>query len=268
MSISSYLPYIQLATGNIKEADLGKDHNSGLIFQAARIVNVGREYFLTQVAGFKQLVKIPGFIELYRSWKGTPIVANTPLGLLFAACDGAKKIVGLSEIGLNLKNVVKPMQQFSVLYAEKRNISSAEWALAKAAEVADWTMSVADSYKWLAKIGFVAARTWTMNVMFNVASVVSLVHRTKVEGAKWCTGKIVDPITGNSTDFKSVDKIKSLFICASLAACTVLTTIAVAEMAGYVIASSALLTFTCLGTAVAATIGAHFWEELVVKPSK
>ncbi|HNA62887.1 MAG TPA: hypothetical protein PKW79_07410 [Rhabdochlamydiaceae bacterium] len=262
MSISSYLPYIQLATGNIKEKDLGTGDNSGLIFQAARIVNVGREYFLTQVAGFKQLVKIPGFIELYRSWKGTPIVANTPLGLLFAACDGAKKIVGLSEVWLKLKGVFKPMQGYSIFSDQKVAISSAEGAFIKAAEVAEWTMSFADSYKWLAKIGFVAARTWTMNVMFNVASVVSLAHNTKVEGAKWWTGKIVDPITGDSTDFKGVDKIKSLFSCAIIAACTVLTTISVAEMAGYVMASSAFLTFTCSGIATAATIGAHFWEKL------
>ena len=268
MSISSYLPYIQLATGNIKEVDLGKDYKEGLIFQAARIVNVGREYFLTQVAGFKQVVKIPGVVELYRSWKETPIVANTRLGALFAACEGAKRVVGLSEIGSKLKGVFKPIQGYSVLSDKKVVISSAEWALAKAAEVADWTMSFADSYKWLAKIGFVAARTWTMNVMFNVASVVFLAHTTKVEGAKWWTGKIVDPITGNSSDFKDVDKIKSLFICAIIASYAVLTTIAVAEMAGYVIASSAFLTFTCLGTAIAATIGAHFWEELVVKPSK
>jgi hypothetical protein len=268
MSISTYYPYLQLAAGSIKEADLPKGHAEGLVFQAARTVNVARDYFLVQVAGFKQAVKLPGVFEMYRSWKEMPIAAGTPVGALFSACDGAKKLIGLAEIGSKLQKVFKPMQEYSVLSDQKVKISSAEWALAKAAEVADWTMSFADSYKWLAKIGFVAARTWTMNVMFNVASVVFLAHTAKVEGAKWWTGKIVDPISGDNRNFESADKIKSLFFCVIIAAYAVLTTIAVAEMAGYTIASSSVLTFTCLGTAIVATIGAHFWEELVIKPSK
>lgn len=231
----NFISYLQYATGGIDKTPV--DLQSGIAFQAARTVRIAREYFLEEMSGFKQLVKIPGVFQMYRTWKNHPIVASSPLGTLCRACEGAKKVMSLTETVSKLKKVFKPLK---------------EDRFAKAGEIAEWTMSVAESYKWLAKIGFVAARAWTINVVFNVASGVLLFQLSRVELAKWTGEK------GVST----LEKVKSLFVAVVIAAYTILTAVAVAEMAGYVVASSATLSFACAGVALTATIGGHFVKKL------
>lgn len=263
--IMGYVPYVQLACGSIKKQDFDKDFGNlvgGYCYSAARTANVGREYFLEKTSGLKQLAKIPGIIDMGYEWKMIPI-SSAPVKLFIEACGIVRKGITFTEIGTKLKGVLKPWNETSV-FDDAEEASYFTIALAKGAEIADWTMSFAETHKWLAKIGFIASKAW-MDTVFNVASAVFLVHNIKTEGAKWFTGQIIDPITGVSKDFEGVDKIKSIFVCCIIASYAGLTTMAFAQMAGYVIANEAFLTMAFFASATASTIASHFWEELMVK---
>lgn len=264
-----YVPYAQLACGSIKKDEFDRDFNTlvgGICYHAARTANVAREYFLEKTSGFKQLAKIPGIIDMGYEWKMIPI-NSTPIKMFISACSTVRKGVTFTEVGSKLKGVFKPWHETSV-WDETEESSYLSIALAKGAEIADWTMSVTETGVWLDKLGFPVARlvtTVTLNTLFNVASTVFLLQGAKTEAAKWFTGYVIDPITGDSRDFNGVDKIKSLIVCIIMASYAGLTAMAFAQMAGVVIANEAFLTFFCFGMATAGTIGSHLWEELVIR---
>lgn len=262
--------YVQYAFGTIKEENLDKSLKENFYaYQAARVLNTAREYFFEKTAGLKQLAKIPSLIDMHNQWRGITI-ANPSVKAFMATCQALRKILTLSESYTKLKGVVSNDPAHSVWEQAKEATTTQRW-LARGAAIADWTMSSCESYKWLAKIGFVAARTW-IDKVFNVASITFISHHAYTEGAKWWTGRMIDPMTGKETDFtwekNKEAMVKSALMCTILAAYAGLTAISIAQMAGYQVANVAFLNFALFSTAVTATIGQHFWNVLVVDGGK
>lgn len=264
-SISEYAFYVQLVIGSIEQTDLSEDLKTGFCFQVARTANVGREYFFKKIEGVKLLCEIPGIIENgFIWWWGMHPVAPQFI-IVRNVAETAKRLITVSEVYTKLKGVFN----WSVWTCDE--VSWAECILKKGGEVADWTMSVVKTYRWFATIGFIASRAW-MDTVGNVASIVSIIHgakmdihNAKMEAAKWWTGKIIDPLKGDMKDFEGVDKIKSIFMCCIIASYAGLTAITFAQMAGIAVAHVDFLNFALFTSGVTSTIGAHFWEELMVK---
>jgi hypothetical protein len=261
-SIFEVRRYAQFALGGIQEDGLQYHLREGYFFQAARTMRVARDYFFEKTGGFKQLAKIPGVVEACLEWRGIVAIPSSKLRTVFEACAAVKGVIFTGETISFLKGVSRPLDRYSV-WSEKSEASWQEWALAKGADVADWTMALCDSHKWLAKIGFFTART-SADVVFNCASLVFSLYSAKTEAAKWMTGKVINPMTGVASDFTWSEKGKSMLSIALTVAYIAFTVISFAEMAKYRVAHAAFLNFALLTTEVVTTIGIHFWEELIL----
>ncbi|HNA62886.1 MAG TPA: hypothetical protein PKW79_07405 [Rhabdochlamydiaceae bacterium] len=125
-------------------------------------------------------------------------------------------------------------------------------------------MSVCDTYTWLAKIGMVAQRA-VVKKIFNIASTIYLAQSYQVEGAKWWTGHVVNPLNGKSTEFSGAQKVRSLFNLTVTTAYALVTAISVAQMVGYVIPPASFDIFASLSGAASFAVAGHFWEKLIIK---
>jgi hypothetical protein len=249
------LPYFQLALGSASGEALPKDR----WYSTAKAFRVGREYFFDQVSGFKQLMKFPSLVEDFLLCCN--VTAVTPrFSALFNACHGAKALMTAREAWANLQGVFNPSHLYSV-WKEDQEISSQDWFLAKSAEIADWTMSVCETHKWVAKIGFVASRAW-IETVFNCANLVFVAYNLKTEAAKWATGRIIDPMTGRGQEFTWADKGKSLWTIALAISYLALTILSFAEIWKVQLAYATFFTLAFNAAEVASTIGGHFWERL------
>lgn len=249
------LPYLQFALGSASGEALPQDR----WYFAAKTCRVGRSYFLDQISGFKQLTKLPSLIEGYLECRGISAMAPR-FSALFTACHGAKALLTAGETCTNLQGVFKPHHQFSV-WEEKKEISFQDWLLAKGSEIADWTMSACETHKWIAKIGFIASRA-SVETAFNCANLVFVAYNLKTEAAKWTTGRVIDPMTGEGVEFKWADKGKSLWTIALSVSYLALTSLSFAEVWKIQLAYATFFTLAFNVVEVTSTIGGHFWEKL------
>jgi hypothetical protein len=255
------ITYAQLAFGSIKPEQVPTELKGTYGYQAARIARMLSSSFLETTTGFKNLAKIGDSIGKGLKFAGKTV--SPPVAAVFSACRSTKELLTARESYTKLKGVLNPVRQWSV-WSNNTQISLPGQILAKGAEISNWAMSVCDTYTWLAKIGMVAQRA-VVEKFFNIASTIYLAQSYQVEGAKWWTGHVVNPLNGKSIEFSNAQKVRSVFNLTVTTAYALVTAMSVAQMVGYVIPAASFYVFVSLSVAAVGTVAGHFWEELAIK---
>jgi len=255
------IAYVQFALGSIKPEQFPEELKDTYSYQAARIARMLSSYFLETTSGFKNLAKFGDSIG--KGLKFADKTVSPPVAAIFSACRSTRDLLTARESYTKLKDVFKPVREWSV-WSNNTKISLPGQVLAKGAEISNWVMSVCDTYTWLAKIGMVAQRA-VVDKIFNIASTIYLAQSYQAEGAKWWTGHVVNPLSGESTEFSGAQKVRSLFNLTVTTAYALVTAISVAQMVGYVIPAASFYIFASLSVAASGAVAGHFWEELMIK---